>query len=411
MAQLLLEDDEEQDRLSALLEYGILDSAPEDAFDRLTRIAATIFDMPISLVTFIDEHRQWIKSSVGLDVKETPRQDAFCVYPVSCANPVQIRDALEDMRFQNNSLVHGEPFIRFYAGAPLMSRTGHALGAICVLDRVPREMSMAQMALLEDLAAAAADTLEARRLCKVHEELAKKAHQSDAAKSAFIANMSHELRTPLNAIIGFSDMIHKQMFGPIGESRYLEYAADINQSGQYLLEIINELLDLAKIESGKIELHIEHFPASSVVDHCVRLTEDAVRSKNLNFHVNLEPADLEVEQDRRLLTQIIINLLTNATKFTPEYGQISLEMWSSPETSLNIQVSDTGVGMHEHEIERLLRPFEQASHAFSREHDGLGLGLSLVSSFVEALGGTVKIKSEKNEGTIVSISLPTQKAL
>lgn len=402
--------DLESQRLAELHAYKILDSAPEDAFDRLTRIAASVFEMPISLVTFIDEQRQWIKSAVGLDLKETAREDAFCIYPVSACKPVQIADALVDPRFQNNRLVNGDPFIRFYAGVPLISRLGYALGAICVIDTKPRKLSSSQMAILEDLGAAAAETLEARRLCLAYEELAHRAFQADAAKSAFIANMSHELRTPLNAIIGFSDMMQKEIFGPIGVPKYLEYASDINKSGEYLLEIINELLDLAKIEAGKIEVHFEHFPLASVVDHCSRLIEEAIRSKKLDLQIKLQPADIEIEQDRRLLTQILVNLLTNAIKFTPENGAIWLEARQLDNNSLYIEVKDTGIGMNEQEIDRLLKPFEQVSQAFNREHDGLGLGLALVSSFVNALGGNLEIKSKKGLGTTVGICLPLQRS-
>lgn len=401
--------DLERQRLAELHNYQILDSAPESSFDRLTRIAASIFEMPISLVTFIDEHRQWIKSAVGIDLKETARQDAFCVYPVSTCKPVQIVDASIDPRFKNNRLVSGDPLIRFYAGAPLISRAGYALGAICVIDRKPRELSASQMAILEDLAATAAEMLEARRLCAAYEDLAQRAFQSDAAKSAFIANMSHELRTPLNAIIGFSDMMQKEIFGPIGVPKYLEYASDINKSGEYLLEIINEILDLAKIEAGKIEVNLERFHLASIVDHCSRLIEEAICSKKLSLQINLQPANIEIEQDRRLLTQILVNLLTNSIKFTPEHGAIRLEARRVADNSLYIEVKDTGIGMNEQEIDRMLKPFEQASQALNREHDGLGLGLALVSSFVKALGGTLKIESKKGLGTTVGICLPLQK--
>ncbi len=223
------------------------------------------------------------------------------------------------------------------------------------------------------------------------------------AKSRFLANMSHELRTPLNAIIGFSDIMRSRLFGPL-EGRYAEYAALIHELGGHLLDLINDVLDMSKIEAERYALSLEPFDAREAVAAALRLTRVQADTARIALRGALPPEPLEVNADRRALKQIVLNLISNALKFTPAGGQVNVIARAQGEM-LEIIVADTGVGIARADLERLGRPFEQAGGAEQRSM-GTGLGLSLVRAFAELHGGTMTIRSRLGEGTAVSIKLP-----
>ncbi len=223
------------------------------------------------------------------------------------------------------------------------------------------------------------------------------------AKSRFLANMSHELRTPLNAIIGFSDIMRSRLFGPL-EGRYSEYAALIHESGGHLLDLINDVLDMSKIEAERYSLTLEPFDAREAVAAALRLTRVQADSARIALRGALPPEPIEVNADRRALKQIVLNLVSNALKFTPSGGQVNV-IARAQNGQLEIIVADTGVGIAPADLERLGRPYEQAGGIDQRAM-GTGLGLSLVRAFAELHGGTMTIKSRQGEGTAVSIKLP-----
>ncbi len=223
------------------------------------------------------------------------------------------------------------------------------------------------------------------------------------AKSRFLANMSHELRTPLNAIIGFSDIMRSRLFGPL-EGRYAEYAALIHESGGHLLDLINDVLDMSKIEAERYTLSLEPFDAREAVAGALRLTRVQADTARIALRGALPPQPLEVNADRRALKQIVLNLVSNALKFTPTGGQVNV-IARAQGAILEIIVADTGVGIARADLERLGRPYEQAGGIDQRSM-GTGLGLSLVRAFAELHGGTMTINSRLGEGTAVSIRLP-----
>jgi cell cycle sensor histidine kinase DivJ len=223
------------------------------------------------------------------------------------------------------------------------------------------------------------------------------------AKSRFLANMSHELRTPLNAIIGFSDIMRSRLFGPL-EGRYSEYAALIHESGGHLLDLINDVLDMSKIEADRFSLTLEPFDAREAVSSALRLTRVQADTAKIGLRGALPPQPLDVVADRRAIKQIVLNLISNSLKFTPADGQINV-LAREKNGALEIIVADTGVGIAPADLERLGRPYEQAGGADQRAQ-GTGLGLSLVRAFAELHGGTMVIKSVLGEGTAVSIRLP-----
>jgi len=227
-----------------------------------------------------------------------------------------------------------------------------------------------------------------------------------AAKSQFLANMSHELRTPLNAIIGFSEMIQKQLLGPIENKTYLEYVGGIHESGNHLLSLISDILDMSKIEAGKYELDLEELKVDKTIQTCLHMMEGRAYESNIKLSYDgTHIENLEIIADRRAVMQILLNILSNAVKFSNEGGHVTIEHQQN-EKNIALIITDNGIGIPANKLANIARPFEQASSHYSREHQGSGLGLSITKDLLEMHGGTLKIESEIGIGTTVTITLP-----
>jgi two-component system cell cycle sensor histidine kinase PleC len=237
----------------------------------------------------------------------------------------------------------------------------------------------------------------------------ERAEEANRAKSALLANLSHELRTPLNAVIGFSEVIENQMIGPVGNPRYADYARDIHESGKHLLEVVNNLLDIAKIESGKLSLREAAVSLMQVLEIGLAAARIQAQKKRISIHTALESTASQLFGDELKLCQALINLLSNAVKFTPEDGRISLGVHDTTDGGLVIAVADTGIGMTDDEILVALQPFQQVDDGLGRKYEGAGLGLPLAKHFIEAHGGTLAVVSSKGNGTAVSIRLPPER--
>ncbi len=250
-------------------------------------------------------------------------------------------------------------------------------------------------------------------LARKYEAEKIKAEAANQAKSEFLANMSHELRTPLNAINGFSEIMVGELFGPLGDKRYQGYAQDILDSGQHLLNLINDILDMAKIEAGKLNLKLEPMHIEEVVEDSVRLMRNRADAAGLDLLVDI-PKLPEVDGDYRALKQVLLNLLSNAIKFTPRAGKVTvkaaLELGPQGER-VRVGVQDTGIGISEKDLERLAKPFEQIENRLSKTTQGSGLGLALTKSLVEMHGGSLDMQSEPGKGTWVSFTLPVQQGI
>jgi signal transduction histidine kinase len=243
-----------------------------------------------------------------------------------------------------------------------------------------------------------------------HAADAARAESANRTKTEFLATMSHELRTPLNAILGFSDMIHGEVLGPAGNPRYREYAGDIHASANHLLDIINDILDMARIEAGKMEITSSTVVFARFAEWARTMVRTQAEAGKVTLHTRLDPALVEFVTDERILRQIALNLLTNAIKFTPAGGTVTLTLSGADAGRLAVTVEDTGVGMRPEDIPRALAPFSQLDNSLSRKHRGTGLGLSLANRFVGLLGGQLAITSAPGQGTRVTVILPVRTA-
>jgi two-component system cell cycle sensor histidine kinase PleC len=231
-----------------------------------------------------------------------------------------------------------------------------------------------------------------------------RAEEANRAKSSFLANMSHELRTPLNAIIGFSEIMESAMFGPLGAEKYSEYSRDIRQSGQYLLDVINDILDMSKIEAGRIQLDVEPVDLDAVLADCIKVVSGRAHDKKLKLKSEIAP-DIRFKADLRSIKQIALNLLSNAVKFTPERGTVKVR-GRVRGGDVTIAIEDTGIGIPRDALRKLGRPFEQVESQLTKKHQGSGLGLAIAKSLVELHGGRMRIRSNVGKGTTVVVRLP-----
>lgn len=407
----------EAQRMTALLSCRVLDTEPDSAFDDLTQLTARLLAVPICLVPLIDSERQWFKSRVGLEATQTPRDVAFCAYAIHGTGPLIIEDAAIDARTHDNPLVTGEPFIRFYAGVPLALPTGELLGTLCIIDRQPRQLNPDELTILQTLAGQASQLLRlyqqtAIAKAKVIEaaESQRKAESASRAKSEFLANMSHEIRTPLTAILGFADILREVDGQQLSSAQRHQTIDTIRDAGQHLLSVINDILDLSKIEADKMT--IEQVPTS--LPFLLREVECLCRQRAIGKGVRLaaalaSPVPERILSDPTRLRQILVNIVGNAVKFT-EQGSINITAQAAVRGNarrLLIDVADTGEGMTPEQSTRLFQAFTQADTSVTRKHGGTGLGLTICRRLANLMGGDITIlHTAPGQGSTFRLDLP-----
>lgn len=414
----------EETRLQVLRNYQILDTLPEEALDDIVFIASRICKTPIAVISLVDENRQWFKAKIGLDVSETPREFAFCAHAILETEALVVPDTLKDKRFADNPLVTGEPGIRFYAGAPLLTADGYAIGVLCVVDRVPRELDREQLRALSALSRQVIEYLELRRSSKLlREDVAKRkqmekellkskdaAEIATQAKSDFLAVMSHEVRTPLNAVIGMTRLL---MGTPLSKEQE-EYVSTIHLSGEAMLSVINDILDFSKIESGKIELEQEPFDLCLCIQDTFKICSQKALQKGLvlKHFVDLDVPSL-ITGDMTRVRQILLNLVGNAIKFTNQ-GEVTVLVRKLFEKDgkleLLFSVRDTGMGIPADKLHKLFKPFSQIDSSTTRKFGGTGLGLNISASLVDLLGGKIWAESRANEGSTFNFTIAVHAA-
>ncbi len=535
---------DEPERLAALRRYCVLDTAPEPAFDRLTRVVQHILDVPTVLVSLVDADRQWFKSRIGLEATETPRSVSFCSYAVFHRETLIVPDATQDARFADNPLVAGPPNLRFYTGAPLITADGFALGTICAIDYVPRPVpNDADLQILRILADAVVDALELRassaalarrehelseqtqllqtvmdstsqgisafdgdlkliawnckfiELLGLPQDLARtgtdvravasdivrrgyygpgdpetrmaalvrgvrksRSHQAELVrpedgriiavngvpvsgggrvttytdvtderraaeelrqrlaereqmarlKNEFLSTVSHELRTPLTSIAGMLELLDAEVVGALpAEAKEMVNVAYNNS--QRLIRLINDILDIEKMESGSMPFHLAPLALVPLVERAV--TETAPFAQGFGVDVEVQSRTTEpvalVDPDR--LIQVLTNLVSNAAKFSPKGGKVVVTL-DRLDSGIRISVADQGRGIPETFRGRIFEKFAQADSSDSRRGAGTGLGLAIVKKIVEHLNGTVSFDTEIGRGTTFHVDLPEWKS-
>jgi two-component system, cell cycle sensor histidine kinase PleC len=246
--------------------------------------------------------------------------------------------------------------------------------------------------------------IELADLAEKYSDEKTRAEEANQTKSKFLANMSHELRTPLNAIIGFSEIMGSGMFGTLGSEKYQEYCHDILTSGRYLLEVINDILDMSKIEAGRMQLDMEPLDLAMTLQESMRVVSGRAEHKNLVLDADIE-GTLAVVADRRAIKQIMVNLLSNAVKFTPDGGRVVVR-GRTRKDSIHLMIADTGIGIAPQSLTRLGRPFEQVESQLTKTYHGSGLGLAIAKSLTNLHGGSMRLRSRLGTGTVVCVSLP-----
>lgn len=388
---------DEEERLKALLDYQILDTEGESVFDDLTLLASQICETPIALISLVDSQRQWFKSKVGLDADETSRDIAFCAHAIHQVDVFEVEDTLLDKRFFDNPLVTQDPNIRFYAGAPLITPNGQAIGTLCTISDAPKKLTEQQSNSLQILSREVISQLELRHKIKQLDIANKR-------KTEYLSNVSHELRTPLNAIISFSQIMLNDLDSKLVPQKYTQYLNHLDYSGRRLLEVVNSVLDLNKIEEGKMETEATCIRCVEFFESLEGMMSNTAREKGVVLSFSLdESLPKYIIIDSIKLHQIMLNLISNSIKFTAPQKRIDVTV-KSAQDRLTINVEDQGKGISSADQKLLFDKFKQVES--NRSSEGTGLGLTITKGLVELLQGQIKLVSSLGKGTLVRVTLP-----
>lgn len=386
-------------RLAVLRRYQILDTACEAAFDDLTRLAAQICSTPIALISLVDEYRQWFKAKIGLDVESTSRNVSFCTHAILQPNDILIvPDAQLDSRFATNPLVTSAPHIRFYAGASLITPEGYALGTLCVIDRVPRQLTLEQVEALRTLSRQVIAQLELRR--NVDTSVCTTTSERQQIED-LISALSHDMRTPL---LGTRSTLHSMLggaFGPISDL-WRDMLEDYCQANEDLLKLVEALLDISRYKTNVGQnlnweiLNWEKIFARSV------MKSNVISPQKCKITYSISPSLPSVYGDNLEIQRVVQNLLDNAVRVSVAEQQVTLEVVSLGVNQVKVSVHDNGQGMTPQEKERLFHRLTQGRGRLSRS----GLPLYLCRQIVEAHGGNIGVESSLDEGSTFWFTLP-----
>ena len=379
--------------------YSILDTLPESDYDNITKIAAEICGTPISLISLIDDKRQWFKSHHGLDATETPKEYAFCGHAINTPNDVFIvQDARKDERFHDNPLVTGDPHVIFYAGVPLVSEAGLPLGTLCVIDHKPNLLSQSQISSLSALSNQVINILELRKSKQQLVRTIMELEEKNAGLERFAVVAAHDLKTPLINISSLAQLFQNQ-YKDILDSEGLEMLEMIIGSSGNLIGLIDGLLQYSKSESllreGKSDIELQ----------MLRTDLEGLFNYDHQLKLVLKSDLTQIKAHKTALHQILINLITNAIKYhDKETVEIELGV-SESDTHFLFYVKDNGPGIETIHQERIFKIFEKLAATDKFGVRGNGIGLATVKKIVEKLGGAIRVESDLGKGAKFIFSL------
>ncbi|NJK34407.1 MAG: GAF domain-containing sensor histidine kinase [Oscillatoriales cyanobacterium SM2_2_1] len=387
----------EAQRQQALERYDILDTSFEEIYTEIVELAAEVCQTPMALISLIDRDRQWFKAAFGLDSRETPREYAFCAHAILHPDHTLIvPDAALDHHFADNPLVLGAPHIRFYAGVPLITTDGYALGTLCTLDTVPRTLSPTQERSLRTLARQVMNQLELRLTVRYLRE-------ANSTKEKFFSIISHDLRTPFNGILGLSEIL-KNSAHECSPEEIQELSTDIYTSADTAYHLLENLLQWAKLETQGISFHPTELLLTTVVERAVKLLTGVAQQKNIRLQVLTLPAQTMIA-DANMVQSILQNLIANSIKFTASGGVVTLTVWEES-GSIQFQIRDTGIGISPERLATLFQIEHSKSTLGTDGEKGTGLGLLLCQQFAQQHGGCIRVTSELGKGTEFTVILP-----
>jgi len=388
----------EENRLRKLYELEILDTLEEQAYDDLTRLAAEICGTPIALVSLVDSDRQWFKSHYGLGARETPREYAFCAHAILGDDIFVVADSSQDERFFDNPLVTGEPQVKFYAGAPLIMSDNSKLGTLCVIGNEEQTISHAQKEALAALARQVVSQLELRLKIKELEVL-------DHAKDEFISMVNHELRTPLTSIYGSLSLLSNEA-DQFKEKHKKLINISFNNTVR-LLSLVNDILDVAKMESGQLELNNEELNIVKLLEKSVELNEQYCKECHTTLIFNYPENNdcIRVNGDEQRLLQVMSNFISNAAKFTRENDLVEINL-RIENNYVVVEVTDHGPGISSELQDLVFVKFKQLATNNNNKLPGTGLGLNISKNIIELQQGIIGFESMPNEKTTFYFKLP-----
>ena len=390
----------EEQRLRLLEQLEILDTDEEQAYDDLTYLAAQICGTPIALVSLLDPERQWFKSHYGLDVREAPRELAICAHAILGDGLFLVEDADQDERFADNPLVTGGPMLKFYAGEPLVLHDDLKVGTLCVIDDHARRLSDAQKQSLKALARQVVSQLELRLHLRELQEL-------DEAKNEFISMVNHELRTPLTSIKGSLGILNDQLVKTSADEKLQQLSSIALRNTDQLLNIVNDILDVAKLEAGKMQLRLQPLDLAVLLEKAVELNQAFVDKCDCRLSLSMDESirDVQLLGDEQRLIQVLNNLISNAAKFTYAGDVIEVAARVSDDKA-HVTVTDHGCGIAEADQKLLFLRFEQLSNQGNAKFPGTGLGLNICKHIIDLHGGEIGFEDEPGVSTTFWFELP-----
>jgi signal transduction histidine kinase len=395
----------ELQRLAALESYALFGTASESTFDEIVALAAEICDSKIGLISLVGEHNIWFKARFGFEAQSSARDGSFCSHAILHDDVLVIEDARKDARFSSRPLVicNTEDTVRFYAGAPLITSDGLAIGVICAIDDQPKQLTALQIRTLKVLANQVMAQMELHkslRQVRAHGEQMKMLNQN---KDKFFSIIAHDLRAAFHGILGFSEVLDTEL-DDLDTDSIRKIASYLNHSSQSTFKLLENLLEWAMLENGSMRFRPQRIRLESIIDTVATGLDLSAKQKNIQLNFQID-ASIMVEADLHMVQSLVHNLISNALKFTPQGGQIHISQ-DQIDQHVRVMVKDNGVGMSAQQCARLFRAESSQSTKGTMGEVGTGLGLLLCKQFVEQHQGNIGVDSTLDTGSVFWFTLP-----